>query len=74
MMTIIIGFSGNGKWMFWCQRKYCLLVLGVIGLPVHVQEVFGQEDGIEFEQMVLETFHVSCFLFSCQLLSLSELF
>lgn len=73
MMMIIICFSGNGKWMFWCQRKHCLLVLGAIGLPVNGQEVFDQEDGIEFEQMGPETFHISCFLFSCQLLSLSEL-
>lgn len=69
-MMIIICFSGNRKWMFWCQRKHCLLVLG---FPVNGQEVFDQEDGIEFEQMGPETFHISCFLFSCQLLSLSEL-
>lgn len=50
-----------------------MLVLGAIGLPVKGQEVFDQEDGIEFEQMGPETFHISCFLFSCQLLSLSEL-
>lgn len=50
-----------------------MLVLGAIGLPVKGQEVFDQEDGIEFEQMGPETFRISCFLFSCQLLSLSEL-
>lgn len=72
-MMIIICFSGNGKWMFWCQRKHCLLVLGAIGLPVNGQEIFDQEGRIEFEQMDPETFHISCFLFSCQLLSLSEL-